>query len=357
MAIEPDAALTGAAYDLAHAGFTPMPDPHEKDEGEVIGSDSASLREAAARRSCPSDEIAGRAYVDDNGEPVAANVAVTLDRAGRDYASAKAADQFAAENESSRALAARVDAMRAEAWARDPGAAEWLGFEPPPIKADNSEASTTASERTGTEPADPAVDPGTDGLDPEIAKVLNHPQVLQAIEERIGEAEKARQSYVNGLAAATEAARVSFLSQFPELASVAPESLPGALEQMSRQDPAKFARVQAMVETSDQLLAQRQREGHRQAEIARQNFQRFAKSEDARLETMLKDESKETQRAVSAEILASAAASGIGASEMMRLFNSEPLMRNAVPGRSVQTPPGVVGQTPPPVKQDGDGLI
>ena len=27
------------------------------------------------------------------------------------------------------------------------------------------------------------------------------------------------------------------------------------------------------------------------------------------------------------------------------------------PGRSVQTPPGVVGQTPPPVKQDGDGLI
>jgi hypothetical protein len=27
------------------------------------------------------------------------------------------------------------------------------------------------------------------------------------------------------------------------------------------------------------------------------------------------------------------------------------------PGRSVQTPPGVVGQTPPPVKQDRDGLI
>jgi hypothetical protein len=27
------------------------------------------------------------------------------------------------------------------------------------------------------------------------------------------------------------------------------------------------------------------------------------------------------------------------------------------PGRSVQTPPGVVGQTPPPVKQDGVGLI
>jgi hypothetical protein len=27
------------------------------------------------------------------------------------------------------------------------------------------------------------------------------------------------------------------------------------------------------------------------------------------------------------------------------------------PGRSVQTPPGVVGQTPPPVKQDTDGFL
>jgi len=78
------------------------------------------------------------------------------------------------------------------------------------------------------------------------------------------------------------------------------------------------------------LFAQREQEGLRQAEMARQNFHNYAKSEDARLETMLKGESKEIQRAVSAEIIASAKASGVESAELFRLFNNEPLMRNAV---------------------------
>src|SRR5205814_5053698 len=73
-----------------------------------------------------------------------------------------------------------------------------------------------------------------------------------------------------------------------------------------------------------------QQESRRQAETARQNFMRFAKSEDARLESMLKGESKATQHAVTSEIFASAKASGVEPAELFRLFNSEPLMRNAV---------------------------
>jgi hypothetical protein len=45
---------------------------------------------------------------------------------------------------------------------------------------------------------------------------------------------------------------------------------------------------------------------------------------------MLKGEPLETQRAVSAEIVASAKASGVEEAELFRLFHSEPLMRNAV---------------------------
>src|SRR5262249_47844909 len=137
-------------------------------------------------------------------------------------------------------------------------------------------------------------------------------------------------SYRDGLAAATQIAQVSFLSQFPELAGVAPENLPGTLEQMSRQDPAKFARVRAVVATTEQLFAHQQHESRRQADIARQNFRTYADSEDARLETMLKNEPPAIQRAVSAEILASAKAGGVEEAELLQLFNSEPLMRNAV---------------------------
>jgi hypothetical protein len=327
---EIDPALTGAAFELANAGYRPMPDQEEKDEAEEIGSDSASLREAAEQRSGPRDDIVIRKYLDQSGKPVAANEAISLERAARDYGRTAAADKLAVGNESSSALAARVDTLRAEAWANDPDTAEFLGFESPPAETDKTDSGKTDSERVAGDPVDLSGDHAADELDPEIEKVINHPQVRQAIEERIGEAEKTRQSYLNGLAAATQIAQVSFLSQFPELAGVVPENLPGALEQMSRQDPEKFARVQAMIATTEQLFAHQQQENRRQAEMTRQNFHAFAKSEDARLDTMLKSEPKATQQAVTAEIIASARASGVEPAELFRLFNSEPLMRNAV---------------------------
>jgi hypothetical protein len=85
-----------------------------------------------------------------------------------------------------------------------------------------------------------------------------------------------------------------------------------------------------MVANAAQMFEQQRQESLRQAEMTRQSFLQFAKSEDARLETMLKGESKAAQQAVTNEIFASAKASGVEPNELVRLFNSEPLMRNAV---------------------------
>jgi len=305
-----------------------MPDPDHEEKSEAIGSDTASLREAATARAATPDDAIVRQYLGPNGKPAAANEAITLARAGRDYASAIAAEKHIAENETSEALAARVDAMRAEALASDPDAAEFYDFDLPEADADKTNGAKDRSGRVENEPSQ--VDSGPGALDAELEKALQHPQVRHAIEETIGEVEKTRQNYLDGLAAATQIAQASFLSQFPDLAGVPPEHLPGVLEQMSRQDPAKFARVQATVAATEQLFAQQRVESGRQAELARQDFQSYAQSEDARLETMLKGEPKEVQAAVTAEIMASARASGVEPAELNRLFNSEPLMRNAV---------------------------
>jgi hypothetical protein len=334
MTTETDSALTGVAFELANAGYSSMPDLEKKREEDAICSDSASLREAAQNRFGSPDDIIIRQYLDADGKPAAANEAVTLDRAGRDYARAVSADVAAMESETSKALAARVDTLRAEALARNPDAAEFYGFELPDLQADNAVFGQTEPEKQNpetsrTERAQEGPERAPNELDPEIERALQHPQVRQAIEAQLGEAEKTRQDYLDGLAAATQIAQVSFVSQFPELVGVAPESLPGALDQMSRQDPQRLARVQAMIATTEQLFAGQQQESTRQAELARQNFQDYAESEDLRLETMLKGESKATQRAVAAEIVASAKASGVETAELFRLFNSEPLMRNA----------------------------
>ena len=322
-----NSSLTGAAFELANAGYTAMPDPEKREEKEEIGSDSNALREAAEKISAPRAEVTVRQYQDQDGKPVTANEAVTLSRASRDYASATAAERLVVENASAKELAASVDALRAEVASDDTEAAEFYGFEPPEDATDRiRHIESKEVERNPNEPdyGDAAK------LDPELEKALQHPQVRLAIEEQLGEVHKARQGYIEGLAVATQIAQASFLGQFPELAGIAPENLPAALEQMSREDPAKLARVQAMVATTEHLFAQQQQESRRQTEMTRQSFVTFARSEDARLDAMLKGEPKETQHAVTQEIIASAKASGIEYSELMRLFESEPLMRNAV---------------------------
>ncbi|MGY4159045.1 hypothetical protein ACVINW_004887 [Bradyrhizobium sp. USDA 4461] len=326
MADEASNDLTGAAHDLAMGGYKPMPDRTPNEE-EAIGSDTASLREAAEKISDQPENVVVRQYRDAEGKPAAANEAVTLRRASRDYAAAVAAEKLIAEGEDAEWLAGHVDALRAEALARNPEAAEFYGFDLPEADADGAQRS---KREVGAQDADPGPGDSGEGLDPALARALEHPQVRQAIDEEIAETHKIRQGYLDTLAGATQIAQASFINQFPELVGVPVESLPGVLEQMSRQEPARFARVQSAIAATDQLLAQHHLESQRQAEAAYRSFHAHAKSEDARFDAMLKGEPVETQRAVMQEIIASAKASGIEHSELTHLLNTEPLMRNAV---------------------------
>lgn len=323
MTTDSESNLTGAEFDLANAGYTPMPDPQRGEQEAEIGSDSASLREAAAQRSNSQDKIVVRRYTDAKGRHAAQNEAVTLARASRDYASATAADRRAKEQEASDALAVDIDSLRAVIGDKDPEAAEFYGFEAPEWSEDDEGPQTNPSNEADERGQDPA------HLDPDVERLMQHPQVRLALEEKVGEVERARQSYVEGLGAAVQIAQANFVSQFPELTGLAPEQLPAALAQMARQDPERFSRVQAIIAGSEQLLARQQQEMQRQTEATRHGFRSYAATEDARLETMLKEEPREVRKAVAQEIVSSAKASGIEADELHRLFESEPLMRNA----------------------------
>lgn len=323
MTVEHDPNLTGASFELVQAGYAEMPDPGREQEREPIGSDSASLHDAADLRTDSPAAIVVRRYTDAEGRPAASNEAVTLSRAARDYANATSGDRQAAANESSEALAARIDALRAEVAANDPDAPEFYGFEQSEANDGQGEEAAAPSEAASRQ-AQSSTAP-----DPDIDMLMQHPQVRLALEEKVGEVERARRGYIEGLDAAMQIAQTSFISQFPELAALAPEQLPAALAQMAHQDPAKLSRVQAMVAGSEQLRARQGEEMQRAADASRRGFQDYAKAEDARLETLLKGETRVVREAVAQEIRASAKASGIEPDELRRLFDSEPLMRNA----------------------------
>lgn len=323
MTVQTEAELTGASFDLVHAGYAEMPEPDREQEREPIGSDSVSLHDAADRRADPQTKTVIRRYTDAEGKPATANEAVTLSRAARDYANATASDRQAAERESSEAVAAKIDALRTEVAANDPDAPEFYGFEQSEANGGRDQETAAPSEARSRQ------EQSSTAPDPDIEMLLQHPQVRLALEEKVGEVERARQSYVDGLDAAMQVAQASFVSQFPELAALAPEQLPEALAQMARQDPVKLARIQAIVASSEQLRARQSEEMRRTADASRRDFQNYARAEDMRLETLLKGETRDVRQAVGQEIMASARASGIEPDELQRLFDSEPLMRNA----------------------------
>jgi len=323
MTVESDINLTGASFDLAHAGYAEMPDPGREQEREPIGSDSASLHDAAERRVDPQAKVVIRQYTNAEGKRAGANEAVTLSRASRDYASATASDRLAAESKSSEALATSIDELRTDVAASDPDAPEFYGFEQPEPDLEEDDEPVVPSEAAlRTEQTAAA-------RDPDIDMLMQHPQVRLALEEKVGEVERARRGYVEGLDAAMQIAQASFVSQFPELATLAPEQLPVVLAQMARQDPAKLSRIQAIVAASEQLRARQGEEMRRTADASRRDFRNYAKAEDARLEALLKGEASDVRQAVAQEIMASAKASGIEPDELQHLFDNEPLMRNA----------------------------
>ncbi|MGX9946473.1 hypothetical protein [Bradyrhizobium sp. BTAi1] len=308
MSNEPESSLTGAAFELDNAGYRPMPDMEEPPERDAIEADAMSLREVAERRTERPAPVMVREYVDEAGNVIDRNEAVTLERAARDHARVRAA-----ETRESGAGQANEP--------RDDEAPQASGEELQGRAADGVEQQDAAGG-----PPDTGV---ASRLAPELEKALQHPQVLEAIEQKIGEAENARRSYQEGLASAVQIAQASFLSQFPEFAGMPAEQVPAVLERMSRDDPDRFGRIQAAVAMSDQLLAQQAQEQRRQAEVAQQGFQSFAQEQDSRLESMLAREPKAVRQAVAAEIMAAARENGISAAELNRLFETEPLMRHA----------------------------
>lgn len=306
--VESGASVFGRAAELRDSGFKEMPDPEKKKQSDTFGSDAQSLRRAAAEVSAdrPKPESVERSYRNGDGAPVDEKEAVTVERAARDLSRTRDAEKEAEDEQLSLEIAEAVDRLRSDA-------------------ADESETPEAAQP---DKVAKPSGEPGD--LDPKVKEALNHPQVRQALEEKIQEIETAKKSVTDALSAAVDLARAAFLHQFPEIAGLTAQQMPVAIAMLEKQNPERFAQLRNFLGSTAALQAQHQQEQQRLADANRKQFETYAKEEDARFDKMLGDVPAETKQAVASEILKIAEEGGVDRGEFLKMIQTEPIMRHSL---------------------------
>lgn len=295
--------LTGIAGVEADAGYVQRPDPSASTEpAEAYGSDEASLRELALKKfGDEEDETVDRKIVYyETGEPVPENWAQTVEQAASDISNVHRWEKDVFDAEHSAKVAAEIDAKRAEKLKADPRSAEHYGIE---AKADDAlDGEATADE--------PYVAPTDGELHPEVAKALKHPQVRQAIEQELSTATQSREAYT----AALENSRVHTVATLaevvPHLIGLPPAQLEQGLATLAEVDPPAFNKAMNILGRANTIVQAQQQEHQRQTEAARQNFEAYAKSEDAKFRSMV-DFTPAKSQEVGREMVAYASELGI----------------------------------------------
>ena len=266
----------GSASVERQQGYDPMPDPEKKKPDEETSVKEASEK-LSERRAKP--DTVKRQYLAEDGESAAdSKLSVTPARAARDLQRIRQAEEDGAQVE--------INKHVADAYDEATGA-----------KKDVSD------------------------LDPEIAKALKHPQVAEAIQEKISEADKARQQHSEALETSLALVRETLLSDIPNIA----ELTNADLELMRLTEPQKFQRLEAMANAASKLAADKEQQ---QAEF-RKSFDEYARAEDAKFDAIASKEKPETLKQVQAKILEMAKVHGITEKQFIEAVQTEPILRSA----------------------------
>jgi hypothetical protein len=293
-----------------------MPDPASAQADKAFGSDYSGLSKAAGELadSRQPSRLVRREYLDGEGARADGREAVTLHRAADDLNKARADEAAAIGSAKVQDIAAEIDEPSEHT---DLGDASVL-----------YDADAAASDAPGEYDA-AADEPEEVELDPIVQEALKHPQVRQAIEEQIGRADAARETYGKALDAVGGMLRDIVFAQFPELRSDTAHQFEAALLQLSQRDPARYGQARALTDRLSAVhTAQLQQQQQRHA-AQRSEFADYARLEDARFDTLVKAEKPETVQKVANEVITYAAELGVPREQFLELCATEPIMRNA----------------------------
>lgn len=359
--------LFGREHENAKAGFTTKKDPpaEEKTYSDTLEGVREAARDLSERRGTAGPvEISMDAVREHVGKPDLKE-AVTPEQAAQELATARGEVSKYVDGLNLLDFAGKIDKARAEEMKNNPRAVEQLGLSKQDIEA----AKNVDSENPGEETRRPDTatrpdEPGTtvEGLDPEVEKALKHPQVRQAIEDELGKAASAQQSYAAALQTANQFAMASLVDHFPELANIPVQNWEAALHIFAQSAPDRFNNAMGTLQRVSQLQnAQAQWQQH-QAQVAQQQFAEYARAEDDRFEEMIKGEPEADRQTIGNDMLSYAKKLGVSREQLLGFLHTpegrsapvQKMIYDAVQYDKVQNAKRAIAAKPlPPVQRPG----
>jgi len=273
------------ASEHARLEFEPMADdrPREEDRAPIYsGSNSDdNVRQAAAelqeRRGVQVEDAEEVVWHDRHGDRLPENISTTKDQASaalNAYRQAKAEAAAAAED---RELRAAIDNPRVEMAVLDPETAAKYEFKHEIDRAVHEFAAEMGVETPAVNAA-PEQQPAREnvhGLDPEVERALQHPQIRAAVESELAQAHQAKADYEAKVNEANAWAQASLVHQFPELGRLPVEQWENALMTVQAQDPVRFQKGVGVINQVQRVSAE-------QARIQNEKAVRAQQAESAR---------------------------------------------------------------------------
>jgi hypothetical protein len=255
-------------------------------------------------------------YVDrQTGEKLPENVSLTPEEAGNNQIAYEDTLRRYTEGDDLAVLAEIVDQDRA---ALDPQLAkDEYGL---------TEADIPAAQKSQAQPQAQAEPPQIEGVDPEISRAIQIPKVREFLETAMQEGENSRQQYVQGLNVANQLAMGRLNELLPDIGALPVHQREGAMAMLAKSDPARFQA--AMHEMNRISLVQAAAAEQNQFSAARtqQEFNAWAKAEDAQLDITAAD---------TKAVLDYLPSIGLDRDSYVRLLASDKMARSAIGQRTM----------------------
>ena len=302
-------------------GFTrPMVDATAPPEEEksTFESNADGLKDAAAEiaednTQEPEPVIYKQHGGDHHGEPAAADESVSAEQAARNLADWRNQKATAKEQQSDALTAEVIDAVRAERFGQ---------VQQP-----------QAQQQAQPEQQQPQIQPQAaeqlpEGIDPELAKVLENPKVREALQSEVAQIHAAQKTYMDGLHQNAVTASAALFSAYPELNGLNQDQLRGAIAAIAHQNPQRASEIVSHIERTQATVAQWQQaqaaQYQQQYADYKTQFTNYAQAEDKKFESLAPEmaDRQSSQRLADATV---STLRGVGFSneDLQRAWNGE----------------------------------